>query len=127
MKTRGRRYVVPGLIRVTKANGAEALIHPDDLDPEGPWMAVVEDADTEQDQEADEPQGTPGEPEDTSDEVEDTEEDEADEEAGDYASWTGAEMKEECRQRNIPVSGSRAELIERLESDDSANAGDEEE
>jgi len=35
-----------------------------------------------------------------------------------YEAWTIAEMKEELRSRELPVSGSKAELIIRLEEDD---------
>lgn len=40
-----------------------------------------------------------------------------------YAEWSPAELKDELKSRELPVSGSKAELVRRLEEDDAQNAG----
>jgi hypothetical protein len=51
------------------------------------------------------------------DEVEATEADEAAAAEG-YGSWTVDELKDELRSRDLAVSGSKPELVARLEDDD---------
>ena len=41
-----------------------------------------------------------------------------------YAEWTNAELSDECRNRDLPVSGTKDELIERLEASDAADVAE---
>lgn len=59
-------------------------------------------------------------------EEEDEEEDD-EEEVADYTEWSLADLKTECKQRGLPVKGTRAKLAERLEADDAEEAQDGEE
>ena len=41
-----------------------------------------------------------------------------------YDEWTVAELQEECRNRELPVSGRKDDLIQRLEDDDDMQESD---
>jgi len=41
-----------------------------------------------------------------------------------YADWTKAQMQYELSTRDLPASGTKAELVERLEADDEAKAAE---
>lgn len=66
--------------------------------------------------------GVDSEPSVNKDDAGDSSEEESVEEG--YESQTVEELKEECRSRDLPVSGTKAELVERLEADD-ADEGEE--
>ena len=76
---------------------------------------VISDLEAAEDEYEAETAGPVEEKTDESEEVEDTEED--DSEDTDYSKMSVAELKELLKEKKLPVSGKKAELIERLQGD----------
>ena len=45
----------------------------------------------------------------------------ADDDSEDYAQWSNAKLREELGERDLPLSGTKAEMVARLQEDDSRN------
>lgn len=123
-----RQYVSerPWLLQDARLNGQD-IIDDDEFFVDDDEATGDDNENTDEDSEGNEDgdDGSEGDADDAADDAEDDEsedgEDEDSEEAAPYAEWDYADLKVEAGNRNLSKSGSKEQLVKRLEEDDASS------
>lgn len=113
----------PWLLQDARLNGQD-IITDDEFTVDDDGTGSDENTDEDSDSNEDGDESTEGGDESNSDDAEEDEsedgEDDDSEEAAPYAEWDYADLKEEAGNRNLSKSGSKEQLVKRLEEDDAS-------